>query len=200
MNSLFLGAQQFGLVDKSMRWQTDILVKCKDAFRLYGSSGGLERGACIFADLYDNSGQWTGEGKFINHEGEVSAQDADDSIEIPGRVIWGAYDTYYQQDIFESLKRVDMKLGAYEVGDPSARPDYSEILERALPVLNDIANGTNKKISTPRLFDMIGEATDKEKNWLGQMLSKAGAGNNGNRDGRDFTKFSLNKFMRLTGQ
>ena len=199
MNSLFLGAQQFSLIDKSMRWQTDILVQCKDAFRLYGSSGGLARGACILIDKYDNSGQWTGHGKFINYDGEVGMHEADESLEIPGKVIWGAYDTYYQQDVFDSLRRVDMKLGTYEVGDPKNKPDYSEYLDRALVAIEKVMND-GKKVKTVEFYDMIGEGTEKEVQWLSHKLQRAGVKGNAKREVKDFSGFDMGKFVRITGE
>ena len=103
-NSLFLGAQNFYLIDKSMRWQTDVIVDCVDAFREYGGGNGLVRGACILQAFRDNSGLWTG------HADEFEIID---EIEIPGNSVWGAYDTYFQQDVWESLRKVDMKLNSY---------------------------------------------------------------------------------------
>ena len=35
-NSLMLGAQNFNLIDKSMRWQVDVIIECEDASRKYG--------------------------------------------------------------------------------------------------------------------------------------------------------------------
>jgi len=199
MNSLFLGAQQFSLIDKSMRWQTDILVRCKDAFRLYGPSGGLCRGACILIDKYDNSGQWTGYGKFINYDGEAGAMDPDESLELPGSIIWGAYDTYYQQDVFESLRRVDMKLATFEVGDSKGKPDYSEYRERALKAIVGLTEGDGqKKVRVSELYDMIGEGSEKEVQWLGHNLRKAGVKTSPNGMMKDFSHLNMDKFLRIT--
>jgi len=45
-NSLMLCAQDFGLIDKSMRWQVDIEVQCVDAKKQYGNEK-LRRGSII---------------------------------------------------------------------------------------------------------------------------------------------------------
>ncbi len=177
MNTLFMGAQQFSLIDKSMRWQTDILVRCQDAFRLYGGSAGLCRGACILLDMYDNSGQWTGHGKNINYDGELGMYEPDDSLELSGKVIWGAYDTYYQQDVFESLRRVDIKLGSYEVGDKKAseaeQAANRDLLDRAAPHIE--AALKEGKLVLPKFYRAIGNLDQKQKAFLGHRLREAGA-------------------------
>lgn len=131
-NSLFLGSQQFSLIDKSMRWQTDIVIKCQDAFRLYGGSDDLVRGAEVLLDFFDNSGQWTGHSANIGHDGDMEYLQPDDSLQLPGALIWGAYDTYFQQDIWESLVRVDMRFQSYSVGK---QEEPSDCLDRAGAVL-----------------------------------------------------------------
>lgn len=192
MNSLFLGAQQFVLIDKSMRWQTDVVVKCQDAFRQYGASQGLCRGACILIDLYDNSGQWTGHAKNISHDGQLEMFEPDDSLELPGKTIWGAYDTYYQQDVFESLKRVDMKLGTYKVGEGEADLSY---LERSEPYIQQ-AIDTGMVLRTG-FYNAMGDLSNQEKHNLGTLLKKSGVKDGGHGgDSLDFRNFSWDKFSR----
>lgn len=195
MNSLLLGAQQISLIDKSMRWQTDIVVNCMDAFRRYGSSGGLVRGASILLDLYDNSGMWTGNGKFINHDGEFQYLDPDESLELPGRTIWGAYDTYYQQDVFESLKRVDMNLGSYEVGE---KKDTS-CLSRAVLAIEDVLND-GKRIKIKDLYENIGGLSHGEKTMIGTLMGKAKAFKDGRAEGYyNLDTFDMSIFLQGAG-
>jgi hypothetical protein len=59
-NSLFMAAQDFQLIDKSMRWQTDVVVECNDAASLYGRND-YRKGTLILLNFLDNSGLWTGE-------------------------------------------------------------------------------------------------------------------------------------------
>ncbi len=193
MNTLFLGAQQFSLIDKSMRWQTDILVRCQDAFRLYGASSGLCRGACVLIDMYDNSGQWTGHGKNINYDGELGMFEPDDSLELPGKVIWGAYDTYYQQDVFESLKRVDMKLGSYVVGDKADDEAKVALLHKAIPYIREAID--TGRIERSDFYNSMGALGHGEKNTLGHHLKEAGVTLGGtNKTKFDFSKFDWGKF------
>jgi len=194
MNSLFLGTQQLGLIDKSMRWQTDIAVRCKDAYRLYGGSEGLERGACVLLDLYDKSGQWTGRGIDADWDAQLDAIEPTDSYELAGSLVWGAFDTYYQQDIFESLRRVDMSLRSYDVGD-AEKPDYSG-LKRVLPVIDAVCND-GKKVDSTELYNAFGELSDKETQFLGKALIKAGVKNSRNGRTKDFTDFDRDKFERI---
>jgi len=190
MNSLFLGCQQLGLIDKSMRWQTDIVVRCQDAFRLYGASQGLDRGSDILLDIYDNSGQWTGEGANIDWDEQLKFTPADAGMELPGRLIWGAFDTYHHQDVFDSLKRVDMKLGAYKIGGETATTGYFESAK-------DICLAIEGTVKTVELYDSIGEGTDGEKKKIGSWLRKSGVITSADNKYKDFSHFDKDKFLRL---
>ena len=161
-NSLFLGAQNFMFIDKSMRWQTDIIVDCKDAFRHYGGSDGLVRGACILLDFRDNSGLWTG----IPNDSEIV-----DSFELPGRIVWGAYNTYFQQDVWESLKKVDMSLMTYKVGQNEL--DNSDYLERTKSVIESIMGSSNSIVEQKSLYKLL-NLTSKEKNDIALRFNGAG--------------------------
>lgn len=195
MNSLFLGAQQFTLIDKSMRWQTDVVVKCQDAFRLYGASGGLVRGACVLVDMFDNSGQWTGHGKNINYDGEMEYLDPDESIELAAKPLWGVYNTYFQQDVFESLKRVDMNLGSYEVGAP--KEDNSEYRQTAYDTVTAICNDGGKVFS-PEFYSSLGNAKDSDVKELGSALRACGIRKGGHgKETLIFDGFNLEKFKKV---
>jgi hypothetical protein len=197
MNSLFLGTQQLGLIDKSMRWQTDVVVRCKDAFRLYGASGGLDRGTCILLDFYDHSGQWTGHCINADWDSQLDMVSPTDSIELPGRIVWEAFDTYFQQDIFESLRKVDMKIDSYEVGN-GERVDRSDCIMKALPVCEAIAND-GKKVDTIEFFNLLGEMSDAEKQFIGKAMRQCGATNSRNGRVKDLTNFDVSKFREFAG-
>ncbi len=172
MNTLIMGAQQLSLIDKSMRWQTDIVVRCQDAFRLYGASSGLCRGACILLDMYDNSGQWTGHGKNIAYDAQLDMYDADDSIELPGTVVWGAYDTYYEQDIFESLKKVDANFGSYKVGPKQEKGLDVEVLKKAMPFIERQVD--SDKTNMAKFYRDAGITTPRDKRVLGMLFRENG--------------------------
>jgi len=190
MNSLFLGTQQLGLIDKSMRWQTDIVVTCQDAFRLYGGKQGLVRGSDILLDIYDNSGQWTGQGANADWESQLAFMESTASLELPGKLIWDAFDTYHQQDVFESLKRVDMKLGSWQIGEQEPETDY---YERALSVTNPLTG----KHNSVGLYQSIGDGTDREIKLVGSWWRKCGVVTSTNGRTKDFTKCDKDKFERF---
>ncbi len=197
MNSLMLGAQQLSLIDKSMRWQTDIIVRCKDSFRLYGGSEGLCRGSNILLDMFDNSGQWTGHGKGVSYDSELDMYTPDDSLELMGVYLWGddehksVFDTYFTQDVFESLKRVDMKLGSYQVGE---QKDLS-YLDRSVPYIQQAKDMA--KVERVGFYASIGDLSDAEKRDLGIRLRQAGVKDCGHgADSMTFKNFDMDKFMR----
>lgn len=197
-NSLFLGSQQYAWIDKSMRWQTDIVVRCQDAFRKYGGSQGLDRGACILLDFYDNSGQWTGKAKNIEYDGQLEMIEADDSIELPGKPIWGVYDTLFKQDIFETLRRVEMKLDTYEIKDNRKSEESVNQLKDLMP---KILIHTGAKIRSSTFYRELGELNQTTKTLLGSLLNECGVKTNLGNTYKNFTNFDpvmfRNKVMEL---
>ena len=134
-NSLIMGAQDLMLIDKSMRWQVDIEVQAQDARKAMRNPD-LTRGSVILLRWLDHSGVWTGQttqdrlnyNKMYHMGGDDPM--AADHTELHAHGLWGdkehkpVFDTYFQQDVWESLMRVDMKLGSYHVGqDPNQKPD-----------------------------------------------------------------------------
>jgi hypothetical protein len=123
-NSLMLGAQSFNLIDKSMRWQVDVLIECEDASRKYGWPPDT-RGECILQRWLDNSGMWTGQtwqDEQAYNRSRGSSEEVGETMELYPRFLWAdeghraVFDTYYQQDVWESLRKVDMRLDSYRVG------------------------------------------------------------------------------------
>ncbi len=203
-NSLFLGAQEFSLIDKSMRWQTDILAECNDASRRYGW-GSDYRGKCVLLKLKDNSGMWTGE-SYDNaimrqrHQFVRDFRDPAVKLQLYPRVLWGdethkpAYDSYYVQDVWESLKKVDMTLMTYQVGQTEL--DKSDYIQRATPFLNSIMESDTLIVDKKEFYAAL-ELTNKEKNALSKRLANAGAKMYGHGESKfNFTDFSLNAFMK----
>ena len=162
-NSLFLGAQDFYLIDKSMRWQTDLILECKDAFRKYGRGQGLTRGALCLIDVKDNSGQWTG----TPDEWETVG-----SLELPGKSVWGAFDTHFEQDVWESLKKVDMKMMTYKVGAEDL--SKSNYLERTREKVQHIMRTEPDQSMLQPYFYKELKLTPREKRDVSLRLSKAG--------------------------
>jgi len=189
-NTLVLGSQQFELIDKSLRWQVDIVVECKDASRLPGNRS-LRRGECILEDWLDNSAMWTGE-RWEQRQaklGYINRAALKRKI-FPG-VLWGeeekgtkpVYDTYYQQDVWESLRKVDVKLGSYQVGEQTPALDY---IDRCLPAMQQVLD-TGGKVMKIDFYNSLG-LNSKEKDDMGKRLSYAGVKSTGH--GKDTFSFA----------
>ena len=210
-NSLFLGAQQFEIIDKSMRWQTDILAQCEDASRKYGWAPS-ERGKVILCHLLDNSSMWLGE-TWEQEQARIRAtghyEEVGERLEIFPRGLWApngckpVFDSYYQQDVWESLKKVDMKLMTYEVGQREAEVDLekTEWLQRAAPVVTAVCGGDQLVSQTKQFFASVGALTTKEKDALSKRLNefnvRVGQDGTGKRY-YDFTDFDLFGFLGKT--
>ena len=213
-NHLFLGTQEFGLIDKSMRWQTDILCECTDASRKYGWPAS-ERGKVILARMIDNSGMWTGEGyeEKINRLKHSHSREELEAckLEIFPRVLWGeagktkpVFDTYYVQDIWESLRKVDMRLSTYSVGDKTQEDDPASLpwVKQAAPAIEEYMRlqadePERNGIYTKYFYASIGALSTKDKDALSKRLNgcgvKVGCDGTGKRY-YDFSEFDLNKF------
>lgn len=195
-NSLFLAAQDFNLIDNSMRWQTDIMIQCADLSKIVGESNELERGEAILFKMFDQSGLWTGKSTEERiAEMKHAYRDAPDHAYVKKgvaypRLLWGdkeagtkpVFDTYYQMDVFESLKRVDMKLSSYKIGDgqPAQQeekyPVSGKALARALELITPLVTGENKLCYQKEFWEAFGPVTDKDKDSLSKQLSQFGIG------------------------
>lgn len=203
-NSLFMGAQQFELIDKSMRWQTDILARCEDASRKYGWPSS-ERGKCLLVHLLDNSGMWTGktweqqlrEGRFLKEIGSRH--------KLTPCVLWGdechkaVFDTYEVQDIWESCRKVDIHLMKYDVGRVEAKPGIARaIIDKARPAIDHAMQLDGQLVWTKGFYSDVGAVTAKEKDQLSKLLSscnvRVGADHSGKRY-YDFSEFDYQQFI-----
>jgi hypothetical protein len=205
-NSLYLGAQQIEIIDKSFRWQVDIIAECQDASRKYGW-GAAVRGECVLCRLLDNTGMWTGETWMEAERKSMRSghySDPGELLEVYPRVLWEhdgkkpVFDSYYQQDIWESLRKVDMKLLTYDVGKNEL--DDSDYLERTVAVIDEIKADKGNIFQTELWASL--NLTSKEKNDVSKRLSPAGVTTVRERHGKrraecyDFTDFDRNKFLR----
>jgi len=205
-NSLFLAAQQFETIDKSMRWQTDILAECKDASRKYGWAAS-ERGKCILCRLLDNSGMWTGK----TYQQAMDYNKAHGRYEDPGlklqvfpRCLWAdngckpVYDSYYQQDVWESLRKVDMKLMSFEVGkkQEAADPATLAYVKQSIPVINSLIE-SEPLCYTKYFYASLGALTPKDKDALSKRMNEFGVAVGQDGNGKryyDFSKFDIQGF------
>lgn len=164
-NSLLYATQNEGWVDSELRFQTDIIARCRDASRRYPEAG-HERGSIILVDLIDKSGQWTG---YSYDERPRIVK----SKRIITKVIWDTFDTYHQNDVLESLKKVKLSVGEYQIGEEEPNLDY---FDRAVPPLQEaIAAGRIKKVDLHRATGL----NAREKDDFCKRLRYAGAGDTG---------------------
>ena len=203
-NNLFLGAQYFELIDKSMRQQVDIRFDCEDASRKYGW-GKQYRGMCFLSRIIDQSGLWTGEPyeRALIRMKESGDYDVDpaEKIEVFPRFLWAdtlenpgkpVFDSYTEFDVWESLRRVDMKLQTYAVGD-AKRQEAPEYLKIAVPILEQaMSEGAVVKTDLYRVFNVQGG----EKTNLAHRLHACGVRSFNNNKKMDFSNFSLEEFMK----
>lgn len=202
-NSLFLGAQQFELIDKSMRWQTDVIAACQDASRKYGW-GADYRGESVLMRLMDNSGMWTGttyneavrrQENLYNHHFEDPAL----KLMIYPRVLWGekgvtkpVYDTYYTMDVWESLRKVDMRLQTYQVGDKGEKqaPEGStEVLARAAALIDQIKSREGQAYYQKDFWAAMGPLSTAEKDFVAKRMSSCNSRIGQAANGKRFYQF-----------
>jgi len=195
-NSLMMCAQDFGLIDKSMRGQVDILVPCHDASRMYGWASS-ERGKMILYKLRDNSGMWTGktwQQEYDEARWKRRSCDPGEKYKLYPRVMWGdekhkpVYDTYYVQDVWESLRKVDMRMMTYSVGkDNLADSDFKE---RLVAMVDSLPKG---KIIQTEFWDMLG-FDENEKQAASKLFRASGVIKR--KYDYIFDDFDRDKFMR----
>jgi hypothetical protein len=186
-NSLFLAAQDFGLIDKSMRWQVDVIVECEDAYRKYGA--GFEKGSTILERWKDNSGTWTGstwqeELKRANARGLYFDGSWCEDLELIAKPMWGTpgvtrpvFDSYFQQDVWESLRKVDMKLTSYKVGDGQQQEAQQDVqggnspFELARGLIDAIKQESSGLVTSPHFYESIPDLTPQMKLKLGKAIT-----------------------------
>ena len=208
-NSLMMGAQSMGLIDKSMRWQVDIEIECKDGKKVERNPS-LTKGSVIYLRWLDHSGVWTGqstEGRLAYahayHMHEPDPEAADHSI-LHAHRLWGdkahkpVFDTYYQQDVWESLMRVDMHLNSYQVGDnqdnntegENGEPSFNE---KAMSLMGKLSRGGVDKIPTKEITEALKGSNGKQQNAFRRALAAAGIG-------RDRDGVTLERSYLLSGK
>lgn len=203
-NSLFLGAQQYELIDKSLRWQVDIIVHCQDASRTLGNNS-MQRGSCILLDFYDNSGMWTNHTWHEKAPYRMHGKNSVTSMVLHPSILWGqngeksVYDTNYQQDLFEALRKARLNLETYEITDNETSVDHNFIYPVAA-YISELINSESPRIYSSEFYGNF-SLTKKEKDILSKKLAKcdvrqAQAGN-GKRY-YDFSTFDMKKFVNAS--
>lgn len=182
-NSLFLAAQNFDLIDKSMRWQVDVVTNCQDASRAVGDNSGVERGEVIWLKFYDNSGLWTN--KTTEERIAYGEVPYVGKAELFPRLMWGddehkaVYDSWYQIDILDSLRKVDLRMSSIKVGDKANGTDSSlpRVSSKALnSAVRTIELLFEERPDSPLIYqadfwDSLGGVTKADKDALGKLLT-----------------------------
>ncbi len=209
-NSLFIAAQDDTLIDKSLRWQIDIELACKDISRIMGDNCGLEPGEEINVKWYDHSGQWTGEStKDRLRQGEESM--VDEGIMYP-RFLFGdekhkaVFDSWQDINIMESLFRVDMRLSSVKIGGDSRTffdkyPVTAGAAKKALDNVDDIFRmhqQGDRAVWVKGFYAAFGGGiAEKDRSNIGKLLSECNIKRGGNKnkpwinfdEGFDYDKF-----------
>jgi len=220
-NSLMMGAQEFTLIDKSMRWQVDIIVKCEDASRKNGWPSS-ERGKLIYQNWLDNSGMWTGqtyEEQEARNRSRGIWEDVGEPRELEPVFLWGddkdgghraVFDTYFMQDVWESLRKVDVHLDSYKIGDTTKPEDIEDESTGNTPVMlaanlvRKLIHSGAPKIAQKDFWASLGKLDSRTKNSLAQRLVASGLNNRMPQEGRDrmygLTTFDMDRFLATPGE
>lgn len=212
--SLMLAAQDFDLIDKSMRWQVDIRIDCKDAARMIGDDSPFHPGKKIWLHFYDDSGQWT------SRTTETRQRNGERScvlnIYIKPGILFGdedhkaVFDSWAIIDILDSLRRVDLKLSKITITD-SEQADIPEHPADRYPVSVKILTTfllraeqvIQENTSEPYVYQVqfnasLGPMTNRDKNNMGKVASLFGIENGrDNSNGKRFYGFGSFDFDGL---
>jgi len=184
-NSLIYASQNEYWVDNELRWQTDIIAHCRDASRRFPQAG-YRRGGQILIDLVDNSGMWTG------YSQDERPWRRPFRKRLLSEAIWNTFNTFQHNDVFESLKKVKLNVGEYQIGEQI--DDDESYLEHAIPIVQ--ASLEEGKVKKRDFYDAIGELKHSSTTELGTRLRDCGVTDTGHgRDTFDFSNFNMDKFM-----
>lgn len=227
--TLLMCAQSDNWIDKSMRWQIDIRVDCKDVSRSLGDSSGLERGEMLSLTFFDDSGQWTGvsteERQFRARYGWNDENDRGytsfyaEKIRLFPRILFGdddhkpVFDSWHQIDILDSLRKVDLKLSSIKIRDEQGDapgdtfPVSPGVLRRALESIETVMANSNSDwmaLYYDTFYDALGLLGDRDKNNLGKLLSKfnieRGRDNSNGKRFFTFNSFDIENFRGYVEQ
>jgi hypothetical protein len=192
-SSLIYESQNEFWVDGELQWQTDLTCYMRDASRRYPGSG-LQRGGVVLVSIKDKSGMWTG--KPYDEWPRLHRYN------LEAMPIWGCFDTHYKADIWESLRKVDLKLSKYVIDHRHEAPgaSYEDIKGMATQIIDSYLESGEKGLLRKNFYSIVPELTESSKHKLANDLAKAGM-RTSDRDNKtgdyylDFSGFSREKFM-----
>lgn len=181
-NTLFMAAQNENWIDKSMRFQIDNRYACVDAAKQLGERPDLENGEMIWVTQYDESGQWTG--KSTEDRRRMGKPPWVQKKKYFPRILWGddghepVFNSWFQIDLLDSLRRVEVKLNTIKISDGEngnghSCPVSEKVLVSALSAIEQIFY-KNQEATDIIQKDFYGSQslTDGEKKNLGKILEK----------------------------
>lgn len=168
-NSLIYTAQCNDWVDKQLRWQADVLCLCQDASKIYGNKSKCARGEVILQDFFDMSGLWTG--RIYDEKRDRPAA----SVKLRAKHIWECYDSYAEQDVFQALAKVDMKLSTYKIDARGNGHDKdTRHIDVAMAAIGNLVEAGIKKVRTTDLYESLGELDARQKDEVSKAIKKMG--------------------------
>ena len=106
--SILVTTQGWGMLEKRLREQTDLLVECFDLSFRYPN---LKAGAFISQEVTDISGIFTGRPLFRGDEYKPKWWQNTRTRILHGMKFWNIYDTNLEFDIVESMTRYRLEVG-----------------------------------------------------------------------------------------
>jgi len=182
-NSLFLASQDFHMMDRGFRWQTDIIIETSDLSRVYGDDK-YERGSLLGVKMFDNSRVVT-QGRHENSDYYYDGAPMFAQAQVYPKLLWGdekhkpVFNSWNQLDVFESLRKAELHLPkSYSVGVDDVAGSADEFLSSKAEFISQLVEVTRAqndgRVSTKDFYEVMGELTPREKDTLGKALSRSG--------------------------
>lgn len=184
-NNLLMCSQEFGLIDRAMRWQVDIVIDCQDMKKKHPDYA-LEKGEAIIMDFEDNSGNWTNmttNQRLGYHQNPVVL-----SLPLYPRILWGekgktkpVFDTLFTIDPTDAFRKVDLRLSKLEIGEDAGEgvavqyPVAGHLLHRVSQMLENMKD-SGERVLQANFWQALGNVPIRDKQNLAKLLSQFGLG------------------------
>ena len=163
--SYFFSSQFESWVDNRLRAMCDIKFACSDLSKKYPASG-IERGSVIALDMYDMSGQLSGQPYGFDSRGDWGFHR---SFTINAKSLWGTYDTLLSFDALDiSTTKVDIKTRNTITVDKTGDVEAQELVNS---VVSAMQSSNIKEVDADKLAESLGVENLRR---FGRFLKKAG--------------------------